>query len=264
MSWRSAASRSRSGRLTSRSSPLARTTVSMRCRSTVCRWTALRCGRLRTAAHSGIHRSTTPARSSPSHTATRPGPVASRSPKTASAAGGHGVGMGGQFFARFCSVAGEMLTLLRAATSSGPQEQQGVAGRLDARAEDRLAVGEEQAVPERRHARPARTDAQGPGPLRLGGPPQRPVERVGDEPGRGRHIGEQLVGVVVAEQRRSGVVVLAGQPVAPAAGDDVHRVADVEELLVCGVDGSVRAGRPARRPQGRAGRSCRAVRRGPP
>ena len=126
MSCSSAARRSRSGRLTSRSNPLARTTVSMRWRSTVCRWTALRCGRLRTAAHSGIHFSTTPARSSPSQTETSPGPVASRSPNTASAAGGHGVGIGGQFFARFCRVVGAMLTLLRAATSAARSTSSGL------------------------------------------------------------------------------------------------------------------------------------------
>ena len=239
MSCSSAARSSRSGRFTSRNNPLARTTVSMRWRSTVCRWTALRCGRLRTAAHSGIHFSTTPARSSPSQTETSPGPVASRSPNTASAAGGHGVGIGGQFLARFCRVVGAMLTLLRAATSAARSDEQRVTGRLDARAEDRLAVGEEQAVAQRGHPRSTRTDAQGPGPLRLGGPAQRPVQRVRDEPGRGRHVGQQLVGVVVAEQRRRSVVVLTAQPVASSAGDDVHGVADVEQLLVGGVDGSV-------------------------
>ena len=55
MSCSRAPSSSRSGRSTSRTRPVARTTVSIRCRSTVCRWTGLRCGRLRTSAHSGIH-----------------------------------------------------------------------------------------------------------------------------------------------------------------------------------------------------------------
>ncbi len=142
----------------------------------MCRWTALRCGRLRTAAHSGIHFSTTPARSSPSQTETSPGPVASRSPNTASAAGGHGVGIGGQFFARFCRVVGAMLTLLRAATSAA---RSGMTGSVDGRprAEDRLAVGEEQAVAERRHPRASRPDAQGAGALRLHRPAQGAVER---------------------------------------------------------------------------------------
>ena len=44
---------------------------------------------------------------------------------------------------------------------------------------------------------------------------------------------------MVAEQRRRSVVVLTAQPVASSAGDDVHGVADVEQLLVGGVDGSV-------------------------
>ena len=84
------------------------TTVSMRCRSTVCRWTALRCGRLRTAAHSGIHRSTTPARSRPSHTVTSPGPAASRSPKRSRAPpAATASGSGGRPGARFCRVVGE-------------------------------------------------------------------------------------------------------------------------------------------------------------
>ena len=121
----------------------------------------------------------------------------------------------------------------------GPQDEQRVAGRLDARAENRLPVGEEESVPERSHPRAPRADAQGPGPLGLSRSPQGPVEGVRDEPGRGGHIGQELVGVVVAEQGGGSVVVLARQPVAAAAGDDVHRVTDVEELLVCGVDGSV-------------------------
>ena len=60
MSCRSAATSRRSGRATSRAKPRACTTVSMRWRSTVCRWTGLRCGRERTRDHSGIQRSMRP------------------------------------------------------------------------------------------------------------------------------------------------------------------------------------------------------------
>ena len=60
MSCSSAATSSRSGRLTSRTRGAACTAASTRCRSTVKRCTALRCGRWRTAAHSGSSRSTQP------------------------------------------------------------------------------------------------------------------------------------------------------------------------------------------------------------
>ena len=55
-SWSSAPTSRRSGRATSRASSPACTTASSRCRSTVKRWNALRCGRLRTSSHSGRSR----------------------------------------------------------------------------------------------------------------------------------------------------------------------------------------------------------------
>ena len=58
MSWSSAPTRSRSGRPTSRVSAAARAAASTRWRSTVKRWKALRCGLLRTGAHSGRMRVT--------------------------------------------------------------------------------------------------------------------------------------------------------------------------------------------------------------
>ncbi len=77
---------------------------------------------------------------------------------------------GRAFAARFCRVVGAMLTLLRAATSAARSTSSGLDDRSPDRAEDRLAVGEEQSVAQRGHPRAPRTDAQGPGPLRLGGP----------------------------------------------------------------------------------------------
>ena len=85
----------------------ATTAVSTRCRSTVCRWMALRCGRLRTPCHSGIHRTTRPARSSASQTPISAGPPPSRSTSASRAAGGHGVGQRRARSARCSTVTGE-------------------------------------------------------------------------------------------------------------------------------------------------------------
>ena len=256
---------SRSGRSTSRSSPVARTTVSTRCRSTVCRWTALRCGRVRTAAHSGSQRSMTPGQVQSLPHRDQPGPGGQQvAEQVASAAGGHGVGIGGQCARGSARVVGASGRPARAATTAARSDQQRVAGRVEPGAEHDLAVVREQSVAQRGHPRSPRTDAQGAGPLRLAGPAQCPVQGVGDGPGRGRHGGEQLVGVVVAEQRGHGVVVLTGQPVAAAAGDDVHGVADVEQRRRRRRRRLRGGGRPARRRPARAARSCRAARRGPP
>ena len=137
---------------------------------------------------------------------------------------------------------------------SSAQDEERVLRRVDPRSEDGLAVVEEQAVAERGEPRASRADAQGPGPLGLGRAAQRPVEGVGDDPGRAGHVGEEQVGVGVAEQRRRGVVVLAAEAVAAAAGHDVDGVPDVKKALVCRVDGSVwTVGEPGRgqRPQDR-------------
>ena len=68
MSCSSAATSSRSGRPTRRVSAEARTAVSTRCRSTVQRCTALRCGRQRTRSQSGSSRVISPSASSASQT----------------------------------------------------------------------------------------------------------------------------------------------------------------------------------------------------
>ena len=55
-----------------------RATASSRCRSTVKRWYALRCGRDRTCSHSGSSRTSTPSWSSASNTGTASAPARSR------------------------------------------------------------------------------------------------------------------------------------------------------------------------------------------
>ena len=188
MSCSSAASSSRSARPTQRTSPPAMTTVSMRCRSTVWRCTALRCGRERTAAHSGSQRSMMPAWSRPSQTPTSPGPVASRSAKQV--AGDLGPRLG----ERCGACAGEVgqrgrarsAGCARAATTAARSGQQRVAGQGRAGAEDDLAVVLEHAEAQRVQLRAAWTDPQGAGALRLAGPAHRAVERVGDGPRRRR------------------------------------------------------------------------------
>ena len=105
-----------------------------------------------------------------------------------------------------------------------------------------------EAVSERRELRAARADAKGASPLGLHGAAQGAVDGIRDGAGRGRQVGEQVVGVGVAEQGRAGVLVVARQAVAPAAGGDVDRVTHVEDALVGLVDLAVRpVGEPRRR-----------------
>ena len=181
-----------------------------------------------------------PTWSRPSQTVTRPGPEASRSPNRSRSGAGPRVGRGGR-------VLGEVLERRRGDRQPGARRDDAGAHRHPlvglgqaGRAEHDLAVAGEQAVAERRHLRAARADPQGAGALRLAGAAQRAVEGVGDVPPGGGDGGEQVVGVVVAEQRGDGVVVLAAQPVAPAAGDDVHGVAHVEQEAVRGIHPAVR------------------------
>ena len=117
MSCSRAATSSRSGRETRRTRPAASTTVSTRWRSTVCRCTALRCGRERTAAHSGSQVSTMPTWSRPSHTVTSPGPEASRSPNRSRSGAGQGFDGVGACLARLSSVVGAIGSPARAATT---------------------------------------------------------------------------------------------------------------------------------------------------
>ncbi len=94
MSCSRAAISSRSGRLTRRVNSEARTAVSMRCRSTVHRCTALRCGRQRTRSQSGSSRVISPSASSASQTSTVGRPEPSRVTSCSRASAGQGVGIG--------------------------------------------------------------------------------------------------------------------------------------------------------------------------
>ena len=127
------------------------------------------------------------------------------------------------------------------------QHEQRVGRGVDARAQHGLPVVQVEAVAEGHQLGPPRAHAQGAGPLRLRRPAQGAVEGVGDGPRRRRHVGQQQVGVAVAEQRGRRVVVLAAQPVATATGDDVDGVAHVEQPRVRRVDRPVRTvGQPRR------------------
>ena len=185
-----------------------------------------------------------------------PGPDASRSAKRSRATSGHGSGSGGRG-------GGEVLQRRRrqgyAAArghDGGAQRGDRVGRQVGRRAEDRLAVVPVEAVAERGQLRAAGTDAQGAGALGLHGAAQGAVDGIRDGAGRGRQVGEQVVGVGVAEQRRARVLVVARQPVAAAAGDDVDGVADVEDALVGLVDLAVR---PVGEPGGREGPQHRHV-----
>ena len=122
----------------------------------------------------------------------------------------------------------------------------GVAVDEAARAEHDLAVALEQSVAQGRHLRATRADAQDAGALRLAGPAHGAVEGVGDGPSRVGHVGEQVVGVAVAEEGGDGVVVLPTEAVPTTAGHDVHTVAHVEQEPVGRVDLTSRAVREPR------------------
>ena len=107
MSCSSAQTRSRSGRETRSSSAVASTQVCTRWRSTVCRCTAVRCGRLRTPAHSGNQVVARPAWSRVSQTPTSGSPAPSSRTSASVACVGHGVGSGTDVLARCDAVTGD-------------------------------------------------------------------------------------------------------------------------------------------------------------
>ncbi len=94
MSCRKAATSSRSGRATRRVIAAARAAVSTRCRSTVHRCTALRCGRQRTRSQSGSRRVTRSSASSASQTGIAFSPAPSSVISCSRASSGHGTGSG--------------------------------------------------------------------------------------------------------------------------------------------------------------------------
>ena len=136
------------------------------------------------------------------------------------------------------------------------QRDDRVGRQVGRRAEDRLAVVPVEAVAEGCQLRPAGADAQRPGALGLHGATQRAVDGIRDGAGRGRQVGEEVVGVGVAEQRGARVLVVARQPVPSAAGHDVDRVAHVEDAFVRLVDLPVGA---VGQPRGREGPQDRHV-----
>ena len=138
------------------------TTVSMRCRSTVCRCTGLRCGRHRTAAHSGIHVLDHAGEVQPLPDADQPGPGGQqvgerpRAPPAATASGS-GAAVLGQVRSASSGASGTCCgprsTAARRTSSGSP------AGSRTA-AEHHLAVVLEQAVAQRVQLRPPRPDPQ--------------------------------------------------------------------------------------------------------
>ena len=99
----------------------------------------------------------------------------------------------------------------------GPQRGDRVGRQVGRRSEDRLPVVPVEAVAERGELRAAGTDAQGAGALGLHGAAQGAVDGIRDGACRRREVGEQVVGVGVAEQGGARVLVVAGQPVAARA-----------------------------------------------
>ncbi len=131
---------------------------------------------------------------------------------------------------------------------SGGAQQRQVPAVAAPRAEDDLAVVQVQPVPERRQRRSARPDAQRPGSLRLAGRAHGRVRHVRDRARRVDDARQQLVAVGAPEQRRDGVLILQAEPLPTPPGDDVQRVAHVEQLrsgAFCA--GAVRVGEPRRR-----------------
>ena len=256
MSWSTAASMSRSGRATSRTMPLAATTVSMRWRSTVCRCTALRCGRLRTASPLGDpplddarEVEALPHRDEPGARREQVGEEVAGDlrPGLRQDRGGGGEVLQRRRREGYAAACGH---------DGGAQRDDRVGRQVGGRPEDGLAVVPVEAVAERCQLRTAGADPQGAGALGLHGAAQGAVDGIRDGACRRREVGEEVVGVGVAEQRGARVLVVAGQPVPPAPGDDVDGVTHVEDALVGLVDLAVR---PVGQPRGREGPQHRHV-----
>ena len=132
--------------------------VSTRCRSTVNRCTALRCGRLRTRSQSGSSRDGQPGlvERLPDRRRRR-GPAPSRLTKRVAApARGHGSGSGGHSAASRSTVCGRQPQPGLRSRGSGPQHERRVVGR----------VGRRGRAPPRRPARPRRRRAARASPSR--------------------------------------------------------------------------------------------------
>ena len=167
MSCSRAPTSSRSGRATRRVKAAAFAAVSTRCRSTVNRWTGLRCGRLRTRSQSGMRRVDEPGLVQGLPHRDRRGPGAEqarrarrgRSPATARASGGLSA-------ASRSTVCGESRSAVLRGGGRGAQDQRGVV----------LAVGRRARARPRRPARRRRRPA-----ARAAARVEMP-QRSGDEP----------------------------------------------------------------------------------
>ena len=174
---------SRSRRLTSPSCSAAAAAVSSRCRSTVKRCTGLCWARQRTASHSGMSATSSPAWSSDSSTATAGRPVPSTASRSSSAGSGHGVGQ--RRGLRGQPLEGERRDgqVVLGRGPGHPQHQPGIGPRVGVAGQHDLAV--------------LRDDVAGqPDPLRVDRRARRtagaargrwlPAPRPGARPGRGR------------------------------------------------------------------------------
>ena len=241
MSCSSAPTSSRSGRDTSRTSGAARTAASSRCRSTLKRWTALRCGRCRTRSHSGQQPGQQPGlvERLPDRDQLRPGAEQVDEELAGVLRPGLGQrrGVGHQAVHR----AGRQREPGAGGAGRHPQHEQRVGARVRLRREHGLAVVLGQPGAEQPQHRLAAADE--PGALRPGRLQRPPPGHVGGvrHGRRGPADGaQQVVGVAEPQQPRHGVLLLLHEHVGRAAGDDLQRVAHVGE----GAYGVV--GRPVR------------------
>ncbi len=220
MSWSSAlSSRHLGARHVAAHAGRHRATASTRCRSTVCRWIAARCGRLRTAAHSGIQVVTTPARSSASHTGHLGAAGAEQRERTTRARPrGHGSGSGG-VRVRLATVTGDSDEPGAGRGRRGPQGQQriGLAGGRPTASSSSPSCSTRPSPTERSRggAAPAAHEHGTPGghrPLqRLARVADRGVERVGDDPAR---LGDARQQVVARRRPRAARRPRPGRPAA--------------------------------------------------
>ena len=95
--------------------------------------------------------------------------------------------------------------------------------------EDEFTVADEESVAERSHLRAAWAHPEQACPLGLTRATHRCIERMSNHPPGVGDLGEQVVGVVVSEECRHRVMVLAQQPVTATSGDDMDRVTHVEQ-----------------------------------
>ena len=241
MSWRRPATSSRSGRRTPRTSAAACTAVSSRCRSTLKRCTALRCGRWRTAAHSGNNGSIRPAWSRASQTCTSGGPAPIRSTNASRAGRRPRLGQRHAVGREPVDRAGREWQAGAGGAGSHPQHQAGVGGRVRLCGQHRLAVVLGQARSEQPEHRAATAEvARARRAGHLVGPPPGDLGRVRHRRRGPDHLAEQGVGVGDVQPGGHLVLFLQQQAVARTAGHQMEGVADVGQSAYGVVDVAVR------------------------